>query len=147
MNDSRKNFWTTLPGIMTGTASLITALLALVTFTMGNCRNEKAPAPPPEPQIMNLNLCPEIAGSWDWFTGGVVTISEDGGLLWRQNPALPQSLSAVGRWTCLDTTPHTFTLSWQTGLTDQVRLSPDGKSLSGKNLMNGVVISGTRRDV
>ena len=143
MSEEQKNFWKSLPGVLTGVASLLTALITLATVSVSSCRKDEKP--PAEPSLANISQCQEITGDWDWFTGGVVTIAPDGALSWKQNPAVAQSLSAVGRWTCLDTKPRSFSLSWQTGLTDVVKLSPDQQSLSGKNLTTGAVITGTRK--
>lgn len=71
-NNSKKTFWTSLPGILTGVTSLITALVALLTL-LNTCNN-----PPPPPQNTNniapintsitaLNTSKEVGDNlWEW---------------------------------------------------------------------------------
>jgi hypothetical protein len=140
-DDKSKHFWTSLTGILTGVASLLTAVVALLTFSVSNCRNEKAEA---TPQILNLSQCEEITGKWNWFTGGETTLEKDGGVLWVQFPGNALSHKVTGRWSCISTNPRTYNISWQHGITDSVKLSPDRNSLAGSNPA-GVQISATRR--
>ena len=141
MPKSKKKFWTTLPGLLTGAASLLTAILALSTFTLSNCHYAKDK----EPGLLNVSDCHEIAGTWNLFVGGEVKIEMDGSLVWNQNTLIPGAISATGRWNCLNANPRTYALTWQNGLTDHVQLSPDRRSLSGKNIVNGVGVSATRK--
>ncbi len=139
-DEKHKTFWTTLPGILAGVASLLTAVVALLTFTLSNCRHSSEES---GPKLQNISQCQEITGSWTWFTGGEVKILADGGLEWRQNPASPTP-TVIGRWTCNSSKPRDFMLAWQLGVTETVNLSPDRNSLAGINTL-GVRISGTRR--
>ncbi len=147
-----KSFWLTLPGILTGAASLLTAVVALMTFIASREKPSAQPAPPPalfsaptpaSVQLDDISSCQEITGVWNWFTGGKTTISADGGLFWKyeENPAVP---TVMGRWTCANSNPRTYMLSWQNGLTDTVTLSPDKKTLGGTNQAN-VRISASRQ--
>jgi len=140
-DEHHKSFWTTLPGLLTGIASLTTAMVALMTFMSAQRANNNKPA---ENQVDDISHCREIVGDWAWFTGGVAKIGEDGSLMWKYDAA--NTIPPVGgQWTCIGPKKHhTFTLSWAHGLTDTVMLSPDGKSLAGTNL-TGARVSATRR--
>ncbi len=145
-SDKPKTFWTVLPALLAGSASLITAAVALMSFLSSSHPKEPSPQVSPAPQtvqLKNLSECSEIVGRWDWFTGGETRLDENGGLEWRQNPYSPVPL-VVGRWACTGSNPRTFLLSWQNGLTDSVTLSPDKKSLAGSNQAK-VLVSGTRK--
>jgi hypothetical protein len=142
----KHSFWVTLPGILTGVASLITAIVALMTF-MSHKNESKAPTMN-APVAMNIpaperpNGCKEAIGTWSWFIGGTVTFTSNGVLSWKKNASdnLP---TALGSWKCVDDKSKTMTLHWPTGLADTVSLSPDRKSISGSNEL-GVQISGTK---
>lgn len=138
-----KHFWTTLPGIMTGVASLITALVGLFAFL-----HKSPPAPPQSAQVAFMPIpvpqggaslqavkpqgCEKAVGNWDWFLGGVVTIEKDGHIVWRRN-AQDLFPSAVGVWNCIDTNAQELTLTWQaTGMTDTMILSADGNQSQGQ---------------
>lgn len=140
-DDKSHSFWTSFPGLMTGMASMLTALVALLSFTMSNCKKEEVP--PPSPQILNLSECAEITGKWDWFTGGQTTLGTDGSVLWLQQPQNPLGAKVTGRWSCISTNPRTYNISWQHGITDSVKLSQDRNSLAGSNPA-GVQVSATR---
>lgn len=133
-----KSFWTTLPGLMTGIASLLTATVTLLAFLHGGKKSEDVPPAGPA----NAADCREIEGDWAWFTGGVVHIAAAGELSWKKDPsdALP---AVLGQWTCTKTTPRQYDLAWQHGISDHVMLSPDKKTLSGTN-RTGVQVTGTR---
>lgn len=149
MTDSRqpKNFWTTLPGVLTGIASLLTAVVALLNFlNAGKTPKHPAPvlfAPQETGALLNRSECPEIVGSWNWFIGGVTEIQSDGSLIWkaRDSDTVP---TGVGQWTCLKGKPRKYQLAWQTGMADIVTLSEDQESLSGSNPV-GARVSGSRR--
>jgi hypothetical protein len=153
----QKAFWTTLPGFMTGTAAMITALVSVLTVMGGKGRSSEAPgqrhtvapvhAMPLVPGTASVpaagSPCQRITGEWNWFTGGVTRFMPDGSLEWRRQPedAMP---TALGRWTC-DNNTQQFTLAWAHGLTDSIALSQDGRSVDGQNQQNGIRVTGTRR--
>lgn len=142
----KHSFWVTLPGILTGVASLITAIVALMTF-MSHKGESKVP-PMNAPVAVNVPAperpagCKEAIGTWSWFISGTVTFTSNGVLSWKKNASdnLP---TALGSWTCVDDRSKTMTLHWPTGLADTVSMSPDRKSISGSNEL-GVQISGTK---
>ncbi|MEA2240142.1 MAG: eukaryotic-like serine/threonine-protein kinase [Thermoanaerobaculia bacterium] len=75
--------------------------------------------------------CSTLDGEWSWFTGAKVTFRDDGTFLSSVN----------GRWS--RAADGQFTIRWDNGYVDVLRLSPDGRRLSGKNAQ-GTVISGDR---
>jgi hypothetical protein len=78
--------------------------------------------------------CERIAGVWAWFVNGDVTFRDDGTLVQG---------SLTGRWTCADSDGE-VTIEWSHGYTDRVKLSDDGKRLTGTN-NQGATISGVRK--
>ncbi len=166
MEENPKPFWSTLPGILTGIASVITALVSLIA-ALNNLKPavpkaaiaQTAPAAPPgagvqnTPVIMVTNTpsapgkttgCEKALGNWDWFIGGVVTFEKDGHLAWRKN-ATDLIPTATGSWNCVNLKNQEMTLYWNpTGMVDTVSLSADGKSIEGTNY-TGIKITGTKR--
>ena len=160
-----KNFWTTLPGILTAVASLITAIAGLiavfnrtpavkpsVTMTapaLAATQNMPAVqmALPPAATLAQPTKpigCDKAIGNWNWFLGGVVTFEKDGHLAWRKDAGdlLPM---ALGTWSCIDPKTDEMTLLWQpTGIVDTVNIAPDGKFISGTNY-TGIRVTGTKR--
>ena len=94
--------------------------------------------------LMLVTLClsvakaqePSLAGRWNWGAGGGVTelLPDGSGRDARGNSV---------QWTVRDAAARTYTLRWSHGYTDAVTLSPDGKSLAGRN-QNGLQFSATR---
>ena len=83
--------------------------------------------------------CDAALGQWSWFTGGTVTI--------ESNKVLRYDGTPLGTWECKDPQSQTLALHWNpTGLTDIVRISADGLSISGQNNV-GTTVSGKRRSV
>lgn len=150
MTDSQKSFWTTLPGILTGIISLLTAIVGLMTVL-----NKSAPAPaqPPAaiiapviamPQPVKPQGCEKAIGNWDWFIGGVVTFEKDGRMVWRKN-ARDLFPSANGVWNCIEPNEQEMTLTWeQTRMTDTVKISPNGRNIDGTNY-TGIRVTGTKQ--
>jgi hypothetical protein len=147
MSADHKSFWTTIPGMLTGVASMITAIVGLFTFM----NSGKAPAAPKAPAAITIPFaqperpvgCGKVVGNWTWFIGGVVTFAPDGRLSWFQNPSnlIP---TALGSWSCTDADKNTVALAWPNGFVDTVTLSADGKMLSGTN-HTGIQIWGKRQ--
>lgn len=131
---------------MTGIASLITAIVALMTF-MSHKNEAKAPQMN-APVAVNIPApkrqtgCKEAVGTWSWFIGGTVTFTSSGVLSWKKN-ASDNIPTALGTWECTDDRTKSMKLYWPTGLPDTVSISPDRKSISGSNEL-GVQISGTK---
>ena len=149
----RPSFWTTVPGIMTGTASLITALVGLAALLMRDGETPPQPlspastadtALPADDPAQSAADCRRIAGDWDWSTGGVVRIGGDGGLQWRANPAdaLP---TVVGRWVCTDSVRSEYLFTWSHGFSDVFALSEDGQRVNGTNQQTQTRLFGNRR--
>jgi hypothetical protein len=63
-----------------------------------------------------------IAGCWQWFNGGTVVLSPDGSA---------QGGPFSGRWR-QGRDARSYSITWPPAI-DQVRLSPDGRTLSGSN--------------
>jgi hypothetical protein len=74
-------------------------------------------------------------GTWIWFNGVEVAISDDG--------SFSSSAAVGGTWQC--SPDGTITMTWDEGWIDTLSVSPDGASLSGHN-QQGAVISATRMD-
>ncbi len=156
----QKAFWSTVPGLMTGTAAMITAMVSVVSV-MGikghKDRAAETPAAkhgmapvqtiPMAPGTVGIpaagSPCQRIAGEWNWFTGGVVRFMPDGSLEWRRQ-AGDSFPTALGRWNC-DEQSKKFTLAWAHGLSDAIELSDDGRSVYGFNQQNGIRVTGTKR--
>lgn len=143
MSEGKHSFWTSLPGVMTGIASLITALVALFTFIGQSKDNSSSPADPSRPALVNLDRCKSFAGKWNWFIGGELLARKDGYIDWRKDPSDPAPV-IVGSWTCAGASPVQVSVHWQNGITDNLTLSPDKGSISGVNSIN-VQVSGTRK--
>ena len=87
-----------------------------------------------------LSLAPMSAtGSWTWFNGGTVTISPDFTLKHEQDGAVVDK----GTWKAASIDGRTIKLTWDSGFTDTMTLSLDGKTLKGEN-EGGATITGTR---
>lgn len=84
--------------------------------------------------------CGSPVGSWDWPTGGVVTIEPGGQLAWA--PAKGSAAVLTAAWTC-DTKDGQIVITWPQGITDRLRLSGDGESLDGAN-DQGVALAARR---
>jgi hypothetical protein len=76
------------------------------------------------------DTCPDISGSWQWFSGATMMILSNG--------TFPG-----GTWTC---SSGTYVLKWDKGRTDQFTLSADRKRLEGKNDL-GMIVWGVRNTV
>jgi hypothetical protein len=77
--------------------------------------------------------CPNISGSWHWFTGDTVAINSNG-------TTQPSLIGIHAKWSC---STGVYTFIWSHGYTDRLTLSEGGKRLSGKNNL-GVPVWGTR---
>lgn len=75
--------------------------------------------------------CANIPGVWSWFVNGDVTFSENGSLV--QGPR-------TGIWVCSGTD---VTIDWSHGFRDDLIISADGLSMSGRN-QNQLGVSGQR---
>lgn len=84
--------------------------------------------------------CTGGIGQWNWFIGGVVTLSEGGGVRWA--PPKASIPPATGTWKC-DPNVGEYVVTWQNGFVDTLSLSPDGSKLTGKS-STGVAVSGSR---
>ncbi|MGD0223196.1 MAG: hypothetical protein ABSF71_12730 [Terriglobia bacterium] len=78
--------------------------------------------------------CDGLVGTWNWFTGSVVTFRADHAILYDGNQA--------GKWECTDAAHGSAKLRWNAGYIDTVTLS--GDRISGVN-QQGVPVSGTRK--
>ena len=159
MSNDDKSFWTTLPGVLTAIATLLTAIGGLIAALHKS--NTNAPQASPvssvpasvfsvtapasgSMQAVMPKGCQEAIGNWNWFIGGVVTIEKDGHMVWRKNEG-DTFPTANGVWNCIDAQEREITLTWQqTNMTDTVKISKDGRSLSGSNY-TGITVSGTKR--
>lgn len=149
MSAPEKSFWTTLPGILTGVVSLLTAIVGLVTVLHKSSAPPAAPqgavafVPLPSQTAVKPQGCEKAIGNWSWFIGGVVTFEKDGRMVWRRD-AKDVFPTANGVWSCIDAKDQEMTLTWQqTGMTDTVKMSPDGRSIAGSNY-TGVKVSGKK---
>ena len=83
--------------------------------------------------------CQRIVGEWGWFIGGKVSFSPNAQARWTPGSATPP---ASATWTC-DSHNETYTVTWQNGFVDTLRLSDDGAQLSGTS-SSGVKVTGRR---
>lgn len=84
--------------------------------------------------------CERIVGNWAWFLGGKVTFEAGSYAVWT--PPVSSLPPAVGTWHCART-DGTYTVTWQNGFVDTLRLSSDRSRLSGTNSA-GVQVWGRR---
>jgi hypothetical protein len=84
--------------------------------------------------------CQRILGEWGWFIGGKVSFSQNAQAKWT--PSSVGTPPASGTWSC-DPRSGTYTVTWQNGFVDTLRLSDDGAQLSGTS-STGVKVSGRR---
>ncbi len=78
--------------------------------------------------------CGAIAGTWIWVNNRDVTFRPNGTMQATDG-------SIAGSWKCED---GLYTLAWNHGYTDRLRLSSDGRQLSGSNNI-GFPVNATRR--
>lgn len=84
--------------------------------------------------------CRSILGEWGWFLGGKVNFSQDAQARWT--PGAAAIPPASGTWKC-DPRSGAYTVNWQNGFVDTLRLSDDGAQLSGTS-STGVKVWGKR---
>ncbi|HEY2921601.1 MAG TPA: hypothetical protein VGK77_21665 [Candidatus Binatia bacterium] len=108
--------------------SIILALAGVVLFEI-----------PPSYSGAN-DRCNRIVGEWGWFIGGKVNFTPTNRAKWT--PGAKGMQPASGSWTC-DPRSGTYTVTWQNGFVDTLKLSDDGGQLSGTS-STGVKVSGTR---
>ncbi len=70
-----------------------------------------------------------VAGPWAWFVGGTVTFASTGTARYSGNGTLP---AATAKWSCIDSA-GTAQINWVNGFVDTVKLSADGRALSGRS--------------
>lgn len=146
MSDTKPSFWHTLPGLLTGLASLLTALVAFMTFIGVKAKHEESGQTSQKPAIVklqNLDHCKEFVGEWSWFIGGELRAEKNGYVDWRKDPSDPTPV-IIGQWTCVDDKPKKYNISWQNGISDMLVMSPDKRSVNGTNSIH-VQVSGTRK--
>ena len=96
------------------------------------------PAPPSHSEA--ADPCQRILGDWGWFIGGKVSFSQNAQAKWTPGSAGTPPASAT--WSC-DPRSGTYTVKWQNGFVDTLRLSEDGAQLNGTS-STGVKVSGRR---
>ena len=153
--EQRKAFWTTLPGLLTAVATLITSIAGLLALFIKAGAAQRPPqvvAPGTPPALVqsdnpaqDAKSCQRIAGQWWWSTGGMVTIGADGSLQWRAHATDAQPL-VVGRWVCTDSQQRQYFFSWSHAYTDTFTLSEDGRRLSGVNQQTQTKLFGNRQE-
>ena len=82
--------------------------------------------------------CQRIFGDWGWFIGGKVSFSQNAQAKWT--PGSVGTPPASATWSC-DPRSGTYTVKWQNGFVDTLRLSEDGVQLNGTR-STGVKVSG-----
>lgn len=175
MNESKApSFWTTLPGILTGLASLLTAIVAAFGLLM----HQDKTTPPAEsvntspatqtsqaaPATQDaLAIQPAAPSAAAPAAVELKNLDDCGEFVGKWNWFIGGELRAendgsvdwrqkpedvqpviVGRWVCLDTQPQQINISWPNGISETLLFSPDRKSLSGKNTI-GVQVSGSKK--
>lgn len=117
--------------------AFLASIVTVLGFALSLRTNNELQTPVP------VDPCVDIVGRWDWLTtGGVVSVAEGGLLSWH--PTIANPIPAVtGSWRC-DSNSGVINLSWNTGLSDTMRLLEDRNRLSGHNDQNGTIISATR---
>ena len=96
------------------------------------------PIPPSHSEA--ADPCQRILGDWGWFIGGKVSFSQNAQAKWTPGSVGPPPASAT--WSC-DPRSGTYTVKWQNGFVDTLRLSEDGAQLNGTS-STGVKVSGRR---
>lgn len=96
----------------------------MVSFAPGRTLVGPVPRPTPETSA--------IAGEWEWFNGGDPVVMLPDGILVRGG-------KWSGYWVALDPAARRYMISWGQMWFDDVTLSPDGTTLTGRNNKNGVV--------
>lgn len=91
--EKKGNFWTTLPGILTGLAALITAIAGVIAVI------PKSPTPD-DNGINNGGVIVALTGNWEWEGVGSATLEQNGnevtGLLrYYKPPGLTASLQGT----------------------------------------------------
>ncbi len=61
--ESQKSFWATVPGLLTGVASLLTALVALMSCLASQKPKHDAGTTEVAVQTANLSSCGEVVGT------------------------------------------------------------------------------------
>jgi hypothetical protein len=84
--------------------------------------------------------CQRILGEWGWFIGGKVSFTQNAQARWTSSSA--GTPPASGTWSC-DPRSGSYTVTWQNGFVDTLRLSDDGTRLNGTS-STGVKVSGRR---
>jgi uncharacterized caspase-like protein len=109
-------------------------------------KSQVAVATPPPPKAQDKGAsearsiqpgqkgCGAISGTWMWVNNRDVTFRPNGTMQATDG-------SIAGNWKCED---GLYTLTWNHGYTDRVRLSGDGRQLSGSNNI-GFPVTATRR--
>jgi hypothetical protein len=97
-------------------------------------------AAPLSTSFAGSDVCRIALGDWNWFIGGKVAFSEGGQARWT--PAVATMAPATATWTC-DETSGTYTVTWQNGFVDTLRVSADGSKISGKS-STGAAVTGWR---
>ncbi len=148
--EERKAFWSSLPGVLTGTASVIAATVSLLALFMNRTPAPNRASPPrietaaPAGALAasrvdasalsggSVKGCEDAIGRWGWNGAGVVTYAEDGSSVWTPPPG--QAIGPIyGRWVCVDPSAQRIVVSWQHGFTDTLTLSRDKQTISGSN--------------
>jgi hypothetical protein len=87
------------------------------------CANDDSRFPAPPPLVRHPNDDP-IVGCYQWFNGGVVVIRQDHAVIGGPFTA---------NWQVSNAAQRAYVITWPQPVLTDVALSPDQKSLSGKN--------------
>src|SRR5437870_12212787 len=68
--------------------------------------------------------CDTLAGRWSWFTGGIVTVRDDG---------VVDATIVGGQCERTDAGQRRYVIRWTNGYVDTLTLSSDGNTLDGAN--------------
>ncbi len=100
-NNSKKMFWTSLPGILTGVAGLITAIVSLLVYlTDGNNLSNNEPSPIKNTRnITAINTSKYIGNHlWDWkifIEATPETLSQIEYVEYELDPTFPEPIKRI----------------------------------------------------
>ena len=124
--------------LMTTGGRMLSRAVYRVRIVLGVASILFCPIPPSHSEA--ADPCQRILGDWGWFIGGKVSFSQNAQAKWT--PSSVGTPPASATWSC-DPRNGTYTVKWQNGFVDTLRLSEDGAQLNGTS-STGVKVSGRR---
>jgi hypothetical protein len=114
----------------------MTRMLVVAGIALALCAGLVGCVSAPKGEVAPTN---PVVGTWNWFNGGVVTISDNLTMVHVDGT----DIQDTGTWAALPGPGTQVRLTWASGWIDTLTLSPDGRTLEGTN-QDGSGVSGTR---